>query len=195
MTKNGDGSLAWLRHRNRQRVIEILRMQGRISQAAIARATGLSRTTVSTLIAELKESGLVSDVDTKSMGVAGGRPAVKLVLNHPPQFVGGIDFGHSHIQVAVGDQAHNVLGERRCDLDVNHRAVDALDAAAGMFGDVLDELGVERKQVTGVGIGFPGPADRARGTSVSTTVFPGWVGLPLASERSQCMGVYVSMEQ
>jgi len=176
MTKNGDGSLAWLRHRNRQRVIEILRMQGRVSQAAIARATGLSRTTVSTLIAELKESGLVSDVDTKATGAGGGRPAVQLVLNDPPQFVGGIDFGHSHIQVAVGDQAHNVLGERRCDLDVNHRAVDALDAAAGMFGDVLNELGVDRKQVTGGGIGIPGPVDRARGTAGSTTILPGGSG-------------------
>jgi predicted NBD/HSP70 family sugar kinase len=194
MTKNGDGSLAWLRDRNRQRVIELLRMQGRISQAAIARATGLSRTTVSTLIAELKESGLVSDVDTKAMRAGGGRPAVQLVLKHPTQFVGGIDFGHSHIEVAVGDRAHNVLGERRCELDVNHHAVDALDAAAGMFGDVLKELGVDRKLVTGVGIGIPGPVDRARGTAGSATILPGWVGLRIASEMTQRLGVQVAME-
>lgn len=194
MTKNGDGSLAWLRDRNRQRVIEILRMQGHISQAAIARATGLSRTTVSTLIAELKESGLVSDVDAKAMRAGGGRPAVQLVLKHPTQFVGGIDFGHSHIQVAVGDRAHNVLGERRCELDVNHHAVDALDAAAGMFGDVLNELGVDRKLVTGVGIGIPGPVDRAHGTAGSATILPGWVGLRIASEMTQRLGVHVAME-
>lgn len=194
MTKNGDGTLAWLRHRNRQRVIQILRMQGQISQADIARATGLSRTTVSTLIAELKGSGLVSDVDAKSMPARGGRPAVQLVLKHPAQFVGGIDFGHSHIQTAVADQAHKVLGERRCELDVNHHAVDALDTAARMFGEVLNQLGVDRKQVTGVGIGIPGPVDRARGTAGSSTILPGWVGLRITSEMTQRLGVPVTMD-
>jgi biotin operon repressor len=37
----------------------VLRTLGRTSQADIARSTGLSRTTVSTLVAELKGSGLV----------------------------------------------------------------------------------------------------------------------------------------
>ena len=127
MTKDGDGTLAWLRHRNRQRVIDVLRMQGQVSQAEIARSTGLSRTTVSSLIFELKQSGLVSDLDTHATFAHGGRPAVRLVLKDPPEFVGGIDFGHSHVQVAVADLAHNVLGERRRDLDVNHHAIDALD--------------------------------------------------------------------
>jgi predicted NBD/HSP70 family sugar kinase len=194
MTKKGDGTLAWLRHRNRQRVIEILRMQGKVSQAAIARATGLSRTTVSTLVAELKDAGLVSDDSARPSPAGGGRPGVQLVLKHPSQFVGGIDFGHSHIQVAVGDLAHNVLAERRCELDVNHRALEALDAAASMFGEVLVELGMERKQVTCVGIGIPGPVDRAQGTAGSATILPGWVGLRIASEMTERLRVPVAME-
>src|SRR5258708_29508725 len=103
MSKNGDGTLAWLRHRNRQRVIEILRMQGEVSQATIARATGLSRTTVSTLIAELKGSGLVADTNARTPRNGGGRPGLPPVLTHPPEFVGAHDFGHSHTQVADGD--------------------------------------------------------------------------------------------
>src|SRR3989442_5661132 len=94
-SKNGDGTLAWLRDRNRQRVIEILRTQGRMSQAEIARATGLSRTTVSTLVAELKEAGLISDVDTKSGHARGGRAGVQVVLQNPSHALVCIDFGHS----------------------------------------------------------------------------------------------------
>ncbi|HKB18463.1 MAG TPA: ROK family transcriptional regulator [Candidatus Dormibacteraeota bacterium] len=194
MSKNGDGTLAWLRHRNRQRVIEILRMQGEVSQATIARATGLSRTTVSTLIAELKGSGLVADTNARTPRNGGGRPGVQLVLTHPTEFVGGIDFGHSHIQVAVGDLAHNVLGERSCELDVNHHAVEALDTAGRMFGELLGQLGLDRKQVTGAGIGIPGPVDRVRGTAGSATILPGWVGLRIGSEMTQRLGVPVEME-
>src|SRR2546421_1297873 len=192
--KNGDGTLAGLRHRNRQRVMEILRMHGRISQADIARATGLSRTTISTLINELKDEGLVSDVDTRSGHARGGRPGVQLVLRNPSRIVVGIDFGHSHVAIAVADLGHNVLAERRHDLDVNREAARALDVAAAMFAEVLSEVAVERTSVLGVGMGVPGPVDRAHGTAGSATILPGWVGLRIASEMEQRLGIPVQIE-
>ncbi len=194
MGKDGDGTLGWLRHRNRQRVIMVLRTQGQISQADIARATGLSRTTVSTVVGELKNLGLVSYVTAKGPLPRGGRPAVQLVLQNPEQVVVGIDFGHSHVGVALADLSHNVLGEVTCDLDVNNRAGEALDAAARMFGELRGKLGVELQNVIGAGIGIPGPVDRARGKAGSATILPGWVDLPIASEMSQRLGVPVEIE-
>src|ERR671937_267215 len=47
------GSLESLRERNRLRVIDALRTRGAISRADIARQTGLSRSTVSSLVADL----------------------------------------------------------------------------------------------------------------------------------------------
>ena len=192
--KNGDGSLAWLRDRNRRRVMEVLRMQGRVSQADISRATGLSRTTISTMIAELRKAGLVLDIDTRRMHPRGGRPGVELVLRDPAQVVVGIDFGHSHIGVAVADLGHNVLVERREELDVNREAVPALDSAARMFADVLARAGLDRGSVLGAGIGIPGPVDLAHGTAGSATILPGWVGLRIASEMEQRLGVPVEIE-
>jgi len=138
-TRRGDGTLAWLRERNRERVVGVLRTLGRTSQADIARSTGLSRTTVSTLVAELKVSGLVFEVDAKAPGQRGGRPGVQLVLQDSTRAVVGIDFGHSHVQVAVADLAHNVLAERRRELDVDHEAASALDASARMIDEALGD--------------------------------------------------------
>jgi len=194
MDRYGDGTLGWLRDRNRRRVIGVLKEQGRASQAEIARATGLSRTTVSTLIAEMKDAGLVSDVGAQSGIVRAGRPGVQLVLQNPARAVVGIDFGHSHVQVAIADLAHNVLGERRCDLDVNRRALEALDASSRLFGELLVETGVERENVIGAGIGIPGPVDRAHGTAGSATILPGWVGLRIASEMQARLGLPVEIE-
>jgi predicted NBD/HSP70 family sugar kinase len=194
MGKNGDGSLAWLKDRNRQRVIEVLRAQARISQADIARATGLSRTTVSTLIGELKVAGLVSDVPERGSQPSGGRPAVQLVFENREQVVAGIDFGHSHVAVAIADRAHNVLGEVRGDMDVKHQARQALDSAALMFGELRYKLGVELKNVIGAGIGIPGPVDRARGKAGSSTILPGWVDLRIAAEMTERLGVPVEVE-
>src|SRR6202171_5367422 len=165
MSKNGEGTLGWLRERNRNRVLGALRERGRISQADIARVTGLSRTTVHTLVSELKNSGLVHEVETSAHDIRGGRPAVQLMLRDSSLAVVGIDFGHSHVQVAVADIAHNVLAERRRDLDVRHDARTALDTATRMVVEVLAEGQVERKAVIAAGIGVPGPVDRGRGTA------------------------------
>jgi predicted NBD/HSP70 family sugar kinase len=194
MPMKGEGSLAWLRDRNRERVVGVLRERGRISQADIARVTGLSRTTVHTLVSELKDSGLVQEVEASLPDVRGGRPAMQLMLRGSSLAVVGIDFGHSHVQVAVADIAHNVLAERRIELDVNHQAQVALDAAAAMVVEVLAEAGVERKSVLGAGIGIPGPVDRARGTAGSASILPGWTGLRFASEMRNRLAMPVEIE-
>ncbi len=194
MGKTGDGTLSWLRERNRQRVIVTLREQGQVSQAEIARATGLSRTTVSTLVAELKDAGLVAEVDVKAPDLRGGRPAVLLVLQNPSKAVLGIDFGHSHVQVAIADMAHNVLAERSVDLDVDRRAKEALDESVRIAGEVIAEAGIRRGDVIGVGIGIPGPVDRARGTVGSSTILPGWIGQHIAAEMEQRLHLPVEIE-
>src|SRR5256714_3475384 len=152
MSKKGEGSLSWLRDRNRRRVLDVLRISGRTSQADIARATGLSRTTIHTLIGELKDEGMVLEVDGRPAGAGSGRPAAQLVLHTASRAVLGIDFGHSHVQVAVADLAHNVLAERHRDLDVNHRANEALDFPAEMAAGALDEAGDDRYRRVGAGV-------------------------------------------
>src|SRR5207302_11425856 len=48
--------------------------------------------------------------------------------------------------------------------------------------------------VLGVGMGVPGPVDRAHGTAGSATILPGWVGLRIASEMERRLGIPVEIE-
>jgi predicted NBD/HSP70 family sugar kinase len=192
--RGGDGTLTWLRDRNRERVVGVLRERGRVSQADIARVTGLSRTTVHTLVSELKDSGVLHEAETGVPDFRGGRPAILLMLRHSSRAVVGIDFGHSHVGVAVADIGHNVLAERRCDLDVSHDARTALDAAARMVDEVLAEAQVDRKSVIAAGIGIPGPVDRSTGTAGSPTILPGWIGVRIGDEMHDRLGVPVEIE-
>src|SRR5437588_4383389 len=194
MAKKGDGTLTWLRDRNRQRVVGVLRERGRLSQAEIARVTGLSRTTVHSLVAELKGWAMVQEVDAVQPDARGGRPAIQLVLRDASQAVLGIDFGHSHVQVAIADMARNVRAERRRELDVNHHAVEALDTSARLATEALAESGFPRSSLIGAGIGIPGPVDREHGTDGSATILPGWVGLRIASEMQGRLGIPVEIE-
>jgi len=131
---------------------------------------------------------------TDPRGVHGGRPAVQLTLRDTSQAVVGIDFGHSHVQVAVANLAHNVLAERIRYLDVNHRATEAFDASVAMVDEVLEEAGYSRAYIIGAGIGIPGPIDRVSGTAGSASILPGWVGLRIGEEIERRLGLPVEIE-
>src|SRR5260370_41169512 len=109
MSKKGEGSLSWLRDRNRQRVLDVLRIRGRTSQADIARATGLSRTTIHTLIGELKQEEMVVEVDGRPAGAGSGRPAGQLVPQKTSRAGLGIRLGDRHVQAAVAGPARSAL--------------------------------------------------------------------------------------
>jgi predicted NBD/HSP70 family sugar kinase len=177
-------------------VIEALGQHGVASRADIARATGLSRTTVSSLVGDLKGAGLLveraAEGDGHDQGV--GRPPVLLSFDRSAGAVVGIDFGHSHIGVVVGDLSHTVLAELWRDVDVDSSASHGLDIATDLVESALEEAGVDRERVLGVGMGVPGPITTGNGTVGSTSILPGWVGVDAASAMSERLGMIVRVE-
>jgi predicted NBD/HSP70 family sugar kinase len=190
------GGLRSLRDANQRRVIEALGQRGVASRADIARATGLSRTTVSSLVGDLKGAGLLveraAEGDGQDQSV--GRPPVLLSFDRSAGAVVGIDFGHSHIGVVVGDLSHTVLAELWRDVDVDSSASHGLDIATELVESALEEAEVDRERVLGVGMGIPGPITSGNGTVGSTSILPGWVGVDAASAMRERLGMVVRVE-
>jgi glucokinase-like ROK family protein len=191
------GSLRSLRELNRGRVIDALRGRGTASRAEIARLTGLSRSTVSSIVSDLIEDGLLTE-QAEATGVAhgeaGGRPPVLLSLNPSAGLAVGLDFGHTHLRVAVSDLSHEVLAESWRELDVDHSAEEGLDAAEQLVDQVLKEANAGREGVIGVGMGLPGPINRATGSVGSSSILPGWVGVNAAMEMERRLRLPVRVE-
>jgi predicted NBD/HSP70 family sugar kinase len=191
------GSLRSLRELNSRRVFDVLREKGTASRAEIARATGLSRSTVSSIISELLKGGLVEE-GAEGTGVAhgeqGGRPPVLLSLKSSAGLALGVDFGHTHLRVAISDLSHEVLAETREELDVDQSAEEGLAGATKLVKQVLEDAGADRDRVLGVGMGLPGPINQAARTVGSTAILPGWVGVDAAKELSQRLELPVQVE-
>src|SRR5918994_294661 len=188
----GSGSLTSLREGNRKRVIDALRERGVASRAELARITGLSRSTISTIVGDLLESGLAGERDGQPAGEThAGRPPVMISLNSSAGLALGIDFGHRHLRVAVSDLSHTVLAETWGEIDVDHSAEHGLDAASDFVAQVLDEAGVERGRVLGGGMGLPGPIDTATGAGQSSAILPGWGGVDARAGASRRLAMPV----
>src|SRR3954453_4534348 len=95
------GAQSSLHRANLERVVRAVRMAGSLTQAEIARTTGLSAATVSNIVRELRGNGIVEVTPTSS----GGRRARSVSLSGNAGVVIGVDFGHSHLRVAIGNLA------------------------------------------------------------------------------------------
>ncbi len=197
MVHSPTGSLEGLRDHNRQRVVRALSHRGLASRAELARVTGLSRTTVSSLVSELLGTGLVverEDVSGAPAGAAGGRPPMLLALGRSAGAAVGLDFGHSHIRVAVSDLSHTVLAEHEVRFDVDEHSAGALDRACELVASAIEASGIAREAVVGVGVGLPGPVRSDSRELGSPTILPGWSGVRLAELLEERLGLDVLVE-
>ncbi|OEU86145.1 transcriptional regulator [Streptomyces abyssalis] len=184
------GSQSSLHRANLERVVRAVRMAGSLTQAEIARTTGLSAATVSNIVRELKESGTVQVTPTS----AGGRRARAVSLSGDAGAVVGVDFGHSHLRVAVGNLAHQVLAEEAEPIDVDASADEGFDRAEQLVHRLVAATGISREKLIGVGLGVPGPIDVVTGELGSTSILPGWSGTHPREELAARLGVPVHVD-
>jgi len=195
MEGSSANSLRKLRERHRVHVLDLLRERGTASRAELARATGLSRTTISTLVQDLLDSELVVERGgDESVRRTGGRPGVLLSLSSSAGAALAIDFGHTHLRVAVADMASTILAEADVEADVDRSAAESLDLAADLAERVLREADVSWERVLGAAMGLPGPIDTETGVVGSSVILPDWAGLAPAVEIGRRIGLDVSVD-
>ncbi|QBR92587.1 ROK family transcriptional regulator [Nocardioides euryhalodurans] len=180
------GSTSSLKAANQHRVLDALRdaqvEDDAPTQAELARVTGLAPATVSNIVRELAAAGLVDTVP------GSGRRGSAVRLSSRAGVVAGIDFGHSHVGVAVGDLGGRVLAEERARTPDTLGHEQALALASSILTRLLDERGPLRH----VGLGLPAPVKN--NVVRSAAIFPGWDEVDTSSAAEAVFGVPVDVE-
>jgi predicted NBD/HSP70 family sugar kinase/biotin operon repressor len=185
------GSAPSLRASNRLRVIQALQLLGVTSRADLSRHTGLSRSTVSTIVAGLQAEGMVVDRDPDGRPAAGGgRPPTLIALDPSAGFAIGIDFGKRHLAVALADLSHQLLAEESREMDDDYDAEAGMEQAAELVERVLEGAGADAGRLLGVGMGLPGPVHRS-GVVGSSAILPGWAGTQAAERMAERLSMEV----
>lgn len=180
----------------REQLLGVLARRGAVSRADLARATGLAPSTVTSVVAQLVEAGLVVARDpgrVPATGARGGRPATLVALHRSAGVAVGVDLGKRHVRVVVSDLAHDLLAEGGRELDADLPAAEGIGAVAGVLDALLEQAGVRRAEVVGVGMGIPGPV-RGNGRLGDSTILPGWVGVRVAEAVGEALGMPVHVD-
>ena len=121
----------------RQQVFERVRAAGAIARIDLAKDLGVSPASVTTISAELMETGLIREVDSprRDADAGRGRPPVSLGVNPEARHVAGLKLSDHFHSAVILDFAGNVVG--RASL---HRSRGA--ALMDLNGDGLLDLAV-----------------------------------------------------
>ncbi|MFN2140005.1 MAG: ROK family transcriptional regulator [Candidatus Promineifilaceae bacterium] len=160
------------RSHNKRLILKIIYQEGEISRADIARATGLTRTTVSHIVAELIEEGLVKE--TGRGPSEGGKPPVLLSLPARARYMIGIDLADSEFRGGLIDLRGDIL-ERTTILVDDHNGAEALDLVYDLIASLIKKVD---GTILGIGVGTPGLVNAKDGI-VRQSVNLDWQNLPL----------------
>jgi len=169
------GSQSALRELNQKRVIDTLLGSGPLTQAELARQTGLSTATVSNIVKTMATNGSIETEPTTSSG----RRALLVRLSNNGGVAVGIDFGRRHLRIVLVTLGFTVVEEQFVELQIGHRAEESIDRASQLLAKMLEHHDIMPSAVLGVGVGIPGPIDRRTGTVVQGAILPEWVGIHL----------------
>lgn len=179
----------------RSAVLQAVWRRPGMDRGALGEAVGLSRQTVSDLVRQLEQDGLIEDAPGASAGPGSGSGRLPRVLRPvmPAMLVGGFDFGHEHLRVAIAQLDGRIRAERVLDMDVDHDAGTAIAAARTLFDQVLAEAGADASEVALAGASIPGPLVSSDATIPQSSILSGWSGLNPEREFRTAFGLDVEV--
>ncbi|TQN45574.1 putative NBD/HSP70 family sugar kinase [Humibacillus xanthopallidus] len=173
------------RRHNLSLVLQMLYTVGAMSRADLARRLGMSKVTVSDLVAELIESGHAVELGPSGQ-VRPGKPATLVDVNRTGLQAIGVDLAaHRVLRAAVLDLDGNILA--RAERPIGD---DTGDAITQRVLELVDEIvSAATAPILGIGVGTPGIV--VAGGVVDTAPNLGWRDVPLRDLIADATGLPV----
>ncbi len=185
--RSGKATHQETRAHNEGLVLGTIYDRGPISRAAVARSTGLTRTTVSDVVSELLRDGFAQEVGRGPS--TGGKAPILLNVPDAARHLIGLDLSEKVFRGAIVDLRGKIVSA--IEVAVDNRDDDW--ALTHVIGLVDRLLALTDRPILGIGIGTAGLIDTTVGT-VLEAVNLDWHDVPLGSLLAARTGlpVYVA---
>ncbi len=186
-----------VRRANKIRIVKFISRMGAVSKSEIASSLRLSMPTALQHVKELMEDGYL--VENGEYGSTGGRKAKMLSLNETMAFAAGIDIEPNHIGFVLVNMRMEMIQRAKIRIPFS-RDFAYYESMGKWLHAFLEQSGVDRKRVAGVGISVPGTVKREenrmvyspvlQAENVSFNQFGEWIGYPCQVENGVCGEAY-----
>jgi glucokinase-like ROK family protein len=147
-----------------------------MSRLDLGRLSSISPATVTNVVAELLEEGIILETGLEES--EGGRPRMILAINPNYGYFVGVDLGETHVQLELFNlRLQNQQTVRYLVAPEENLPEKYVEHIAAGLKELIAQSGVKPEAILGVGIGVPGVVERNEGVSVLAPMWK-WQSVP-----------------
>ncbi|MFE3457925.1 ROK family protein [Nocardiopsis aegyptia] len=165
-------------------MLDVIRAAGTISRVGLARATGFTGATISTVVRRLIDDGLV--VETGRAESTGGKPRVLLRLAQDARYAVGVHLDPVGITHVLTDLTGAVVSRMTSAGVGTEDASVVVERTARQVDVLVEGAGIDRDRVLGVGV-----VSATHGSHTSEPAMRYWGDYPIGTELREAVGLPV----
>ncbi len=150
---------------NRNLILTVLQNRSAVSRAELARITGLKRSTITHIVHELLESGLVYEGDVGAASPLGGRRPIALQIRSDFGYIIGIDIDRYTYSAALLDITGAVVDRFSAELKDDGREIapQLQGIITTVYRYFSEDAPDSPRRIIAVGLGISGTVDPMKG--------------------------------
>lgn len=175
---------------NRNMITELLIRKAPVSRIELSKMTGLSKMTVTNIINELSEEGIIENAGSENTAL--GRKPMALKIKKASKIFPGIYISRNYLYAVAGDLCGNLLYEERIEAPKNKQRLKS--AIYILLDDIISNFGSEK--ICAIGISSIGPLDFKNGIILNPPNFYGIKNVEIKKdlEKRYSYPVYVDKD-
>jgi predicted NBD/HSP70 family sugar kinase len=178
-----------VRRANLSAIVRELHERGPLTRSELVARTGLTRSAIRGLIAELVAGGLVSEERAAPLGTP-GRPSPVVRPNPEDAVVLALEIAVDSLAVALVGLGGDVLELVRVDRPADHTSIDQIAADLGDLATLVRARRPDVHRLVGSGVAIVGLVRRVDGC-VAMAPNLGWTDVPLGERLADVLGADV----
>lgn len=173
------------------RVLEYIVEQGPTTRRAISKSTGLTQPTITRVVQDLMDRGLVREGEKRDAAGSGRRPS-ELELVADGAVALGVHITASHMELGLVRLNGELIGRERVRIRPGEPGALAATARQG-YAQLLESTQVDVNRILGAGVGMAGVVDRKGGVNRFAFNLE-WKDVPVRQVLADSLGIPAVIE-
>jgi len=184
--KNGSNH-STIKSSNRSLVLRLLNSMEKVSRAQLSRITGLTKTTITNIINELLDAGIICETGTADS--SSGRKPILLKLVKDALYAVGLYISRDFVYCNIVNIKGEIIKEHKGAFDFIENEQSFLSMIYENISKVLSASGVSTSKILGIGVASIGPLDISRGIILDPPNFRGLKLIPVVEALKEKFGL------
>lgn len=183
-----------MRQMNSALLLEMIRTGGPVSRAELARQSGLTKPTVSSLVADMMGRGIVVEDGSGEPDARGGKPPTLLRFDAGGGALVAAEIGSSQVRIWLADLDGNLMDTESYGIRPARGAGHVLETLCGGVQEVLARGRGRRRKLRCISVAAPGRVDAQTGTVLEAGNVFHWRNVEVRRTVAKRFGVETLVE-